>query len=174
MIRRPPRSTLFPYTTLFRSLFNYSIIATHEAGLAAYALTLVATPAAGGRAVPMGFQTASLLPQMAIQFDGRLQFTESAPLDDYNLALQWEHISSSANGTMSLGVVRHLAPTSILSLRTTSVEISDTTSDTAVRFVVSNDRSVPAVLVLRAPFPCVVDILEDLRTGIAWSSWLSP
>src|SRR3712207_9555147 len=23
MIRRPPRSTLFPYTTLFRSVFNY-------------------------------------------------------------------------------------------------------------------------------------------------------
>jgi len=23
MIRRPPRSTLFPYTTLFRSLVNY-------------------------------------------------------------------------------------------------------------------------------------------------------
>src|SRR3712207_8994958 len=25
MIRRPPRSTLFPYTTLFRSVFIYSI-----------------------------------------------------------------------------------------------------------------------------------------------------
>src|SRR2546426_5648947 len=25
MIRRPPRSTLFPYTTLFRSLFGHSI-----------------------------------------------------------------------------------------------------------------------------------------------------
>src|SRR2546422_7292430 len=25
MIRRPPRSTLFPYTTLFRSLLNYSL-----------------------------------------------------------------------------------------------------------------------------------------------------
>src|SRR5438094_7368271 len=24
MIRRPPRSTLFPYTTLFRSVFRYS------------------------------------------------------------------------------------------------------------------------------------------------------
>src|SRR2546430_4051421 len=24
MIRRPPRSTLFPYTTLFRSFFNFS------------------------------------------------------------------------------------------------------------------------------------------------------
>src|SRR2546428_6609512 len=26
MIRRPPRSTLFPYTTLFRSLFVYAVI----------------------------------------------------------------------------------------------------------------------------------------------------
>src|SRR3989454_7799129 len=25
MIRRPPRSTLFPYTTLFRSPFNHSV-----------------------------------------------------------------------------------------------------------------------------------------------------
>src|SRR2546426_5449464 len=28
MIRRPPRSTLFPYTTLFRSLLGYSSIAS--------------------------------------------------------------------------------------------------------------------------------------------------
>src|SRR2546427_3563391 len=26
MIRRPPRSTLFPYTTLFRSLFSASLV----------------------------------------------------------------------------------------------------------------------------------------------------
>src|SRR5258705_3399095 len=26
MIRRPPRSTLFPYTTLFRSLFNFGVM----------------------------------------------------------------------------------------------------------------------------------------------------
>src|SRR3712207_9347916 len=28
MIRRPPRSTLFPYTTLFRSVFMYGTFAT--------------------------------------------------------------------------------------------------------------------------------------------------
>src|SRR2546430_7894407 len=27
MIRRPPRSTLFPYTTLFRSVYNYDVAA---------------------------------------------------------------------------------------------------------------------------------------------------
>src|SRR2546427_2704864 len=32
MIRRPPRSTLFPYTTLFRSLFPQSTIAFYGAG----------------------------------------------------------------------------------------------------------------------------------------------
>src|SRR5256884_5398339 len=31
MIRRPPRSTLFPYTTLFRSLFQYGALADRPA-----------------------------------------------------------------------------------------------------------------------------------------------
>src|SRR3712207_8531333 len=29
MIRRPPRSTLFPYTTLFRSLSRFRIVSLH-------------------------------------------------------------------------------------------------------------------------------------------------
>ena len=37
MIRRPPRSTLFPYTTLFRSIFDLDdltmLIGADEAGL---------------------------------------------------------------------------------------------------------------------------------------------
>src|SRR2546427_12226190 len=33
MIRRPPRSTLFPYTTLFRSLFGFSINTLSMLGL---------------------------------------------------------------------------------------------------------------------------------------------
>src|SRR5256885_10113018 len=33
MIRRPPRSTLFPYTTLFRSAVPGSIVAVGNAGL---------------------------------------------------------------------------------------------------------------------------------------------
>src|SRR2546428_9526668 len=32
MIRRPPRSTLFPYTTLFRSLIGGTVPADNEAG----------------------------------------------------------------------------------------------------------------------------------------------
>src|SRR3712207_7923066 len=34
MIRRPPRSTLFPYTTLFRSLFFLSLVFLDGIGLA--------------------------------------------------------------------------------------------------------------------------------------------
>src|SRR2546425_13366354 len=33
MIRRPPRSTLFPYTTLFRSLVNRIVRLCYERGL---------------------------------------------------------------------------------------------------------------------------------------------
>src|SRR2546427_5969830 len=33
MIRRPPRSTLFPYTTLFRSLYGGSVNAKNAAAL---------------------------------------------------------------------------------------------------------------------------------------------
>src|SRR2546425_1410408 len=32
MIRRPPRSTLFPYTTLFRSLCEITLVATQRPG----------------------------------------------------------------------------------------------------------------------------------------------
>src|SRR5258708_23095346 len=38
MIRRPPRSTLFPYTTLFRSLSNVDVIAKGRSGLDAVML----------------------------------------------------------------------------------------------------------------------------------------
>src|SRR5256885_11949186 len=33
MIRRPPRSTLFPYTTLFRSLDGFGFLVPRSAGL---------------------------------------------------------------------------------------------------------------------------------------------
>src|SRR2546430_11092461 len=34
MIRRPPRSTLFPYTTLFRSLVDMEMVQFHPTGIA--------------------------------------------------------------------------------------------------------------------------------------------
>src|SRR3712207_7755136 len=48
MIRRPPRSTLFPYTTLFRSLFARWLRAAVEAGVQEpHALTVATADAAG-------------------------------------------------------------------------------------------------------------------------------
>src|SRR3989454_2313900 len=50
MIRRPPRSTLFPYTTLFRSVAAAALVAlaarsgTPALGLAGYALPVIALP----------------------------------------------------------------------------------------------------------------------------------
>src|SRR2546422_3278501 len=41
MIRRPPRSTLFPYTTLFRSLMGAGIASMHYIGMAAMRLPAV-------------------------------------------------------------------------------------------------------------------------------------
>src|SRR3712207_8249707 len=53
MIRRPPRSTLFPYTTLFRSVKEVShgskVVSTRSAGCHA-----AAAPSAGGTAWSTG------------------------------------------------------------------------------------------------------------------------
>src|SRR5256885_13943270 len=48
MIRRPPRSTLFPYTTLFRSLHGDSILANRYRILAAALATAGLQAACGG------------------------------------------------------------------------------------------------------------------------------
>src|SRR3712207_7360678 len=51
MIRRPPRSTLFPYTTLFRSKAQIA----REAGLEPLALGLLADPSLDPRAEAAGY-----------------------------------------------------------------------------------------------------------------------
>src|SRR2546423_6527728 len=50
MIRRPPRSTLFPYTTLFRSWISAAAAATGAAAVLP-GRALLATGSAAGRAV---------------------------------------------------------------------------------------------------------------------------
>src|SRR5438132_8291745 len=45
MIRRPPRSTLFPYTTLFRSFLVLAVSYTLTAGALAFLGTHITTPA---------------------------------------------------------------------------------------------------------------------------------
>src|SRR2546422_6917169 len=51
MIRRPPRSTLFPYTTLFRSAYDLPPSLTASTGLDA--LTQLIEPYVSSRANPM-------------------------------------------------------------------------------------------------------------------------
>src|SRR3712207_8136115 len=50
MIRRPPRSTLFPYTTLFRSAVGHAEARLAEAGDVDLAIAVVLTNAAGEQA----------------------------------------------------------------------------------------------------------------------------
>src|SRR2546429_8352396 len=49
MIRRPPRSTLFPYTTLFRSHSSYWDDPLDQAVMAAWGAGIVVVAAAGNR-----------------------------------------------------------------------------------------------------------------------------
>src|SRR2546426_6703688 len=56
MIRRPPRSTLFPYTTLFRSLANRDAHVPRESGQQQSALDLRARH---GRRVGQGVEPAA-------------------------------------------------------------------------------------------------------------------
>src|SRR5256885_11067517 len=47
MIRRPPRSTLFPYTTLFRSIAGYALLLALLAAAGAFLFTLLGGLARG-------------------------------------------------------------------------------------------------------------------------------
>src|SRR2546430_17722887 len=53
MIRRPPRSTLFPYTTLFRSSRSILGVVGAACAAVAFALTLVARPPSPPSEVPL-------------------------------------------------------------------------------------------------------------------------
>src|SRR3712207_7311763 len=56
MIRRPPRSTLFPYTTLFRSMGDYSLPTERAASVAVPTLVI-----AGEESFPFMRETARAL-----------------------------------------------------------------------------------------------------------------
>jgi len=64
MIRRPPRSTLFPYTTLFRSILGSLISSGYRSGVAGALDGLPhAASAAAGESVGAAGQVAATLPQ---------------------------------------------------------------------------------------------------------------
>src|SRR3712207_9127932 len=54
MIRRPPRSTLFPYTTLFRSLQVQRLLLEHQADPAADLVALADDVVTGDASRPRG------------------------------------------------------------------------------------------------------------------------
>src|SRR2546422_11632522 len=87
MIRRPPRSTLFPYTTLFRSLAQHTLLARRE-GLQRVVDRALQIVADGGVQRRDGLLVLDEVPQVAVFFlaDGRLQgdwlFSDLADLAD--------------------------------------------------------------------------------------------
>src|SRR5258708_14996040 len=61
MIRRPPRSTLFPYTTLFRSSFDTETTSTEEMQADLVGISL-AIQEGQGYYIPVGHLTGNNLP----------------------------------------------------------------------------------------------------------------
>src|SRR3712207_9096182 len=59
MIRRPPRSTLFPYTTLFRSLLGHNAFRLREVGSVSIPRLVVAVVCLG--LIPVGVSVSSIL-----------------------------------------------------------------------------------------------------------------
>src|SRR3712207_6872649 len=90
MIRRPPRSTLFPYTTLFRSDFrNVILIMTTNAGAAD-----MAKPAIGfGSSVRVGEDEEAIKRMFTPEFRNRLDAV--VPLDRKSTRLNSSHANIS-------------------------------------------------------------------------------
>src|SRR2546430_9776620 len=75
MIRRPPRSTLFPYTTLFRSSSQQSLSGggeTRSQEAASMAVCQAQRGVAGDQAVPGGIPTRRAGPRLPYQADEQL------------------------------------------------------------------------------------------------------
>src|SRR5256886_17341616 len=80
MIRRPPRSTLFPYTTLFRSLLAMALLATGGlAYTAVYADDMVSF-ATGGYAA--GLRTMEMMHIIDTNKDGKISKDEWIAFQD--------------------------------------------------------------------------------------------
>src|SRR3712207_8442627 len=70
MIRRPPRSTLFPYTTLFRSRGQYRPVADHGAQFRSGRDTRLPAPGDGARRADPGLARCPDVPD-ALALGGR-------------------------------------------------------------------------------------------------------
>src|SRR2546425_8170665 len=71
MIRRPPRSTLFPYTTLFRSRIGQPRVARDQEGLTAAAPEIHGL--AGARAAGLGHPRVAAKPGRSEEHTSELQ-----------------------------------------------------------------------------------------------------
>src|SRR3712207_1340744 len=78
MIRRPPRSTLFPYTTLFRSRFNIAIARITELTNHLTSAYGADTPVPRSVAEPLVLMVAPLAPHLAEELWSRLGHDSSS------------------------------------------------------------------------------------------------
>src|SRR3989442_9024147 len=88
MIRRPPRSTLFPYTTLFRSLRDRNARSRRGGGDRRGDLDLAGSLAVAAAATP------GISPAPRSGSGGRERFRE-APLDRKSTRLNSRHVRNS-------------------------------------------------------------------------------
>src|SRR5256885_1484537 len=89
MIRRPPRSTLFPYTTLFRSLACFDTWAQQQQPLTAPPATGWSAPAASAAADPGALPT----PAPVVTADSRQGLAlPTTPTDRKSTRLDSSHL----------------------------------------------------------------------------------
>src|SRR2546427_8414532 len=95
MIRRPPRSTLFPYTTLFRSAFAEDRVATVSVPLAA---RVVSVRAHVGDIVKAGDELATLVSPEAL----RVRYEVEAARSAHDVATRSEEHTSELQSQSNL------------------------------------------------------------------------
>src|SRR2546426_9298307 len=86
MIRRPPRSTLFPYTTLFRSQLGYAYVSTNKGMLNFFFSAPAADPAAC-RLSPQVAATATLFTHFYV--DDPAEDRKSTRLNSSHLVISY-------------------------------------------------------------------------------------
>src|SRR5256885_10419407 len=87
MIRRPPRSTLFPYTTLFRSMRARDPLLSHDLPVLEVARELPATPLPGPGNAPAQVEPAA--DRAAVAADGDAADRKSTRLNSSHLVISY-------------------------------------------------------------------------------------
>src|SRR2546429_1712034 len=103
MIRRPPRSTLFPYTTLFRSLVSngHSAGSVTSLGRGGYRLPSRHTTLTSGR-LPLAAkvyvmrETAGAVSPNSLVDSGSMRVGEPSPSVQNDASIQWQAVAPRA------------------------------------------------------------------------------